>query len=59
MLAFVTVLAPVLLLFIALYHECVRPERSYYAVAYGGCLVALGPVLYLLACWYRATSSEL
>jgi amino acid transporter len=51
--------APVLLLLIALYHECVQPERSFYAVAYGGCLVALGPVLYLLACWYRARSREL
>jgi amino acid transporter len=46
--------APVLLLLTALYHECIQPDRSFYVVAFGGGLVALGPVFYLLASWYRA-----
>jgi amino acid transporter len=45
--------APVLLLLTALYHESVQPDRSFHAVAFGGGLVALGPVLYLFASWYR------
>jgi amino acid transporter len=48
--------APVLLLLTALYHECVQPDRSFQAVAFGGGLVALGPVLYLFAAWYRGAS---
>lgn len=48
--------APVLLLLTALYHECVQPDRSFYAVAFGGGLAALGPVLYLFASWYRGAA---
>ena len=41
--------APVLLLLIALYHEGFGAEHSYQAVAIGGIVVLVGPVLYLLA----------
>ena len=45
--------APLLLLGIALYHECLRPDHSWHAVAFGGILVALGPILYLVASRFR------
>jgi amino acid transporter len=50
--------APVLLLVTALYHECIQPDRSLLALAFGGGLVAMGPVLYLLASWYRGTAQS-
>jgi amino acid transporter len=49
--------APVLLLLTALYHECIKAERSVLVVAIGGALVALGPVMYLIAAWYRASGA--
>jgi amino acid transporter len=50
--------APVLLLAVALYHECIQPERSFHAVAFGGLLVALGPVFYLFAWRYRTRARD-
>jgi amino acid transporter len=41
--------APVLLLLTALYHEGFGAEHSYPAIAIGGIVVLVGPVLYLLA----------
>jgi amino acid transporter len=49
--------APVLLLLTALYHECIQPDRKFQAVVIGGGLLALGPVLYLVASWYRASNA--
>ena len=50
--------APVLLLVTALYHECIQPDRSLLPLAFGGGLVAMGPVLYLLASWYRRAAQS-
>ncbi len=41
--------APVLLLLAALYHEGFGAEHSYQAIAIGGIVVLVGPVLYLFA----------
>jgi amino acid transporter len=50
--------APVLLLLTALYYEGLGARHSYQAVAIGGILVLLGPLLYLLACWISPRARE-
>jgi len=50
--------APVVLLVIALYHECLQPDRSFHAIAFGGLLVALGPAFYLVANRCRTRRKE-
>jgi amino acid transporter len=50
--------APVLLLVTALFHECIQPNRSFLPLAFGGGLVAIGPVLYLLAARYRGAAQS-
>jgi amino acid transporter len=50
--------APVVLLAVALYHECLQPDHAFQAIAFGGLFVALGPAFYLVARLCRTSEGD-